>query len=1051
MKKFLFFSVFIIFVSCGGGSVGDVTINGDVNLNNNSNNNNTTNNTGAGSSSSSENESTALSLSVLYNPSNASSSEKDFIKSGLNIPITSFDNSKIRFMNDIATSEQDKAREALVSAAEIFGFFDINYFGLGSNTSSYESLKSDACSLFSYADCNSNNMILLNDVVANATSSSGSFLIGIESSASPSYLIYQGANSSINQVQTIDEYVHVFQNAVSLGMSGVPVWFKEGMAQYIAQWLSREKGYVSGSFSNHMDTLWDEAYSNRTFHTLQNQVVYKDAQNPLGFDAQKYGKPLWAIAYLIELANQRAGVSNGSQVILVDLVSEIRSKSWETAFVDNVGVSLSTFYTSFENVINQNAKNTRLTNLITNNVSSTIVPKYNYSVLQIEGASITPNNGGPPSAEKKSIYFYNADVSSIPSYQGSAWPYVRASSSATVTKEQGINAILEITNSNYVTIKSSANNARPVYQYSSDSESSFTGYLIPGWSAIDIKGNPVILGTATNIAPSFNNLPSSIAANENQTSVTTISVIDNDFNESITFSLQGTDSSLLSISNSGVLTFNSAPNFEIKNSYELIISISDGVETVSRALIINVQDVNEPPVINNLSGSLNVDENQTSVVTVNASDVDAGATLTYSLTGTDSAFLSITNSGVITFNSAPDYETKNSYSLSVVVSDGTNSVTQALIININDLNENPPFTVQLGSDLDGEAAGDRSGWGLDMNENGTIIAIGAPGNDGGGDNAGHVRTYQYSGGSWVQKGIDVNGDIEGLGWDVNLSDDGSIMIVSSPSDASNNRGKAQVYANSGGNWATRGSTLFSVPNENNRFVSDISGDGNTIVIAGRKLQPKVYKWNGSDYIYQSDLTSANVGAEPSAYSLDVSDDGNTIVVGYVPSGFNGLTRVFNYNGSSWAQIGSDIATVASGSFGESVAISSNGNHIAVGCISCGSNVGSAYVYSLSSGSWNQKGSVLNGDLASGQFGRSVSINNDATILAVGSNSASSGYVKIYKYESSNWQQTIDIDGESSGDQFGWRVKLSEDGEIVAISGLDNDGNGVDSGHVRVLD
>ena len=48
---------------------------------------------------------------------------------------------------------------------------------------------------------------------------------------------------------------------------------------------------------------------------------------------------------------------------------------------------------------------------------------------------------------------------------------------------------------------------------------------------------------------------------------------------------------------------------------------------------------------------------------------------------------------------------------------------QALAININDLNENP-FFLQLGSDIDAEAAGDKFGYGLDINENGTIIAVG---------------------------------------------------------------------------------------------------------------------------------------------------------------------------------------------------------------------------------------------------------------------------------------------------------------------------------------
>ena len=68
---------------------------------------------------------------------------------------------------------------------------------------------------------------------------------------------------------------------------------------------------------------------------------------------------------------------------------------------------------------------------------------------------------------------------------------------------------------------------------------------------------------------------------------------------------------------------------------------------------------NSAPAINGLPNSISVQENQTSVTTVSASDSDGDA-LTYSLSGSDSGSLSISTSGVITFNSAPDYETKNS-------------------------------------------------------------------------------------------------------------------------------------------------------------------------------------------------------------------------------------------------------------------------------------------------------------------------------------------------------------------------------------------------------
>ncbi len=62
---------------------------------------------------------------------------------------------------------------------------------------------------------------------------------------------------------------------------------------------------------------------------------------------------------------------------------------------------------------------------------------------------------------------------------------------------------------------------------------------------------------------------------------------------------------------------------------------------------------------------------------------------------------------------------------------------------------------QLGSDIDGEAAGDYSGISVSMNSAGDRVAIGANLNDGTGTDAGHVRIYEYSNSSWTQIGIDL--------------------------------------------------------------------------------------------------------------------------------------------------------------------------------------------------------------------------------------------------------------------------------------------------------
>ena len=96
------------------------------------------------------------------------------------------------------------------------------------------------------------------------------------------------------------------------------------------------------------------------------------------------------------------------------------------------------------------------------------------------------------------------------------------------------------------------------------------------------------------------------------------------------------------------------------------------------------------PIINSLSSTLTPDENQTSVVTVDASDVETSS-LTYSVSGTDSSLFSISSAGVLTFKTAPDYEAPgdadadNSYSITIEVSDGTATTSQAVVVEVQNV------------------------------------------------------------------------------------------------------------------------------------------------------------------------------------------------------------------------------------------------------------------------------------------------------------------------------------------------------------------------------
>ncbi|MFK7994654.1 MAG: cadherin domain-containing protein, partial [Granulosicoccus sp.] len=211
-----------------------------------------------------------------------------------------------------------------------------------------------------------------------------------------------------------------------------------------------------------------------------------------------------------------------------------------------------------------------------------------------------------------------------------------------------------------------------------------------------------------NVAPTIisdgGGAAASVSADENQTTVTTVVATDADIGSTLTYSHGGTDAAAFTIdSATGVLTFNTAPDHELKSLYEVDVIVTDGgALTDTQTLSITVNDVNEAPVITSNGGGatapMSVDENQTAVTTVVATDVDDSDTPSYSLGGTDAAAFTIDSAtGVLTFNTAPDHELNSSYEVDVIVTDG-GSLTdmQTLTITVNDVNEAPVITSNGG-------------------------------------------------------------------------------------------------------------------------------------------------------------------------------------------------------------------------------------------------------------------------------------------------------------------------------------------------------------------
>ncbi|MEA3010141.1 MAG: hypothetical protein QOJ91_1833 [Sphingomonadales bacterium] len=152
----------------------------------------------------------------------------------------------------------------------------------------------------------------------------------------------------------------------------------------------------------------------------------------------------------------------------------------------------------------------------------------------------------------------------------------------------------------------------------------------------------------------------------------------------------------------GALSFLAAPNFEspadvgANNVYDVVVRASDGSLADTQALAVTIANVNEAPVITSggggASASLQVDENNLAVTTVQAGDPDGTAPAFAIAGGADAALFAIDSAtGALTFLAAPDFEAPadadgdNVYLVTVSAGDGGLFDLQDLSISVADV------------------------------------------------------------------------------------------------------------------------------------------------------------------------------------------------------------------------------------------------------------------------------------------------------------------------------------------------------------------------------
>ena len=315
--------------------------------------------------------------------------------------------------------------------------------------------------------------------------------------------------------------------------------------------------------------------------------------------------------------------------------------------------------------------------------------------------------------------------------------------------------------------------------------------------------------------------------------------------------------------------------------------------TVSGTANLDITAVNDAPVYSAASATASFVEN-TAVTTIahdastGANDVD-GDTLTYSISGTDASVFNIDSaSGDITFKASPNYEAKNSYSLTLTASDGSGATAnQALTVTVTDANDSPVFSSATATDSVAENAATS-----------TQIFDAAPTDEDSGD----TLTYTVSG---------TDADLVNIN-----SSTGVVTLKSSANFETKTSYSFNVLASDGTSSATQAVTV-SVTNVNEpptvtsstagtvktyavTVGAATTGSGNRYFVDGIEA-PELYLEPG--WIYKFDLSDSTTANHPLAFNvsslssnLDISTTGtrgsDQIVTVTVPDDASGAISYY---------------------------------------------------------------------------------------------------------------------------------------------------------------
>lgn len=433
--------------------------------------------------------------------------------------------------------------------------------------------------------------------------------------------------------------------------------------------------------------------------------------------------------------------------------------------------------------------------------------------------------------------------------------------------------------------------------------------------------------------------------------------------------------------------------------------------------------------------------------------------------------------------------------------DGTSTLTFKASDGVSFASEQNTFTLAFTPDWTGTVtqsvlqssdleAADNYGAAVAISADGTHAIGAAPYEHATGTNRGAVYSFTKSGSTWSQQAKIIAsdaGDNDNFGEDVDISDDGTYLVVGAThdDDTANNSGAAYVFIRDGASWSQQAKIKATSPilNDNFGFSVSISGDGNYVAVSHKNEGSgtsqdgavEIFVRSGTSWSFQQKIQPSDIAASDFFGSaqgqqhggVKLNEDGTYLIAGSsgddtTQSGA-GAAYIFTRSDTTWSQQAKIVASdpTENKNFGRVVSISNDGVYAICGAYRDTTDAGAAYVFVRSGSSWSQQAKLVASDAATNaQFAYVVDINSAGTIAAVaawkrvGAGSlTNAGAVYVFSRDGSSWTEDEIIVSSTLAafDTFGSSVAITGDGNKVIVGAPGDDDGGDASGQVFIYE